>query len=99
MLVLLDMAEVSSFGRLRQRTPLGASCLEIAGLYGIRSYAPIFFLTVYFQRERGEALLPVIIMGRILRFMVKLEVQNDKAAEFLRTSIRGSFLFADDVLA
>jgi hypothetical protein len=44
---------------------------------GIRSCAPIFFLTVWFQRKRGEALLYVAIMGQVLRSMVKSDEEND----------------------
>jgi hypothetical protein len=41
---------------------MGASCLEIARLDMIRSCAPMFFLTVWFQRNCGEALSSVAIM-------------------------------------
>jgi hypothetical protein len=54
--VPIDLAEVSCFGRLHRHTPLGDSCLEIAGSGGIWSCAPIFSLTIWFQRERFEAL-------------------------------------------
>jgi hypothetical protein len=90
---------MSSSGRLRRRTPLGASCLEIAGSDGIRSGAPMFFLTVWFQRERDEALLSVAIMGHVLRSMVKLEAENDRTTKILRTSVQGSSLCGDVVLA
>jgi hypothetical protein len=40
---------------------------------GIRSCALMFFLTVWFHRERGEALLSVFIMGHVLRFMLMSE--------------------------
>jgi hypothetical protein len=40
---------------------------------GIRSCAPIFFLTVWFQRERAEALLSVSIMRHVLRSMLMSE--------------------------
>jgi hypothetical protein len=83
---------MSSSGRLRWQSPLGASCLEIAGSDGIRSGAPIFFLTVWFQRERDEALLSVAIMGYVLRSMVKLEAENDRTTKILRTSVQGSSL-------
>jgi hypothetical protein len=42
MSVSMDLARVLCSGRLRRRTPLGASCLEIAGSYEIRSGALIF---------------------------------------------------------
>jgi hypothetical protein len=35
--VPMDLSRVSCSGRLRQQSPLGASCLEIAGLNGIQS--------------------------------------------------------------
>jgi hypothetical protein len=41
--VLIDLAEVSSFGRLCPRTPLGDSCLKIAGCNGKWSRATMFF--------------------------------------------------------
>ena len=56
MRALVDLAGVVSSGMLRRLTPLGASCLEIA-VDGIRSGAHMFFLTVWFQSERCEALL------------------------------------------
>jgi hypothetical protein len=40
---------------------------------GIRSCAPMFLLTVWFQRERDEALLSVFIMEHILQSMLMLE--------------------------
>jgi hypothetical protein len=46
--------------------PKANSCLEIAGSGGIRSCAPMFSLTVWFQRERIEALLVVNIIGHVL---------------------------------
>jgi hypothetical protein len=64
---------MSSSGRLRWRTPLGEYCLEIAGSDGIRSCRPMFFLAIWFQRERCEALLSVAIMRHVLRSMVKSE--------------------------
>jgi hypothetical protein len=42
MSVSIYLAGVSCFGRLRQRTLLSASCLEIAGSDEIRSGAPMF---------------------------------------------------------
>jgi hypothetical protein len=40
--VPIDLAVVACSGRLRQRTPLGGSCLESAGSGGIWSCAPVF---------------------------------------------------------
>jgi hypothetical protein len=37
----------------------------------------MFFLAIWFQTERDEALLSVAIMGHVLRYMVKSEAQND----------------------
>jgi hypothetical protein len=93
---LIDLARVSSFRRLRHRTPLGTSGLEIAKSDGIWSSTPIFFLTVLFQRERDEALF---IMGLILRFMVKSEEEKDMEAGFLRTSDGGSSICGVEELA
>jgi hypothetical protein len=44
MLVPINLAKVLCYKRLRRRTPLGASCLEIAGSDGIRSCAPMFYI-------------------------------------------------------
>jgi hypothetical protein len=63
---------------------------------GIRSYAPIFFLTVWFQTERGEALLVISIMGLILQSMLMSEAKNDMEAKFPRTS-NGGFTLCGDV--
>jgi hypothetical protein len=41
--VSINRDGVSFFKMLRLRTPLGASCLEIVGSVGIRSYAPVAF--------------------------------------------------------
>jgi hypothetical protein len=46
----------------------------------------MFLLTVWFQRERCEALLSVTIMGHVIRSMLKSEAENDMEAEFVRTS-------------
>jgi hypothetical protein len=64
------LAEAFGFGR---RTPLSASWMEIAGLDEIPPYTAMVF-TVWFQREHGEALLYVAIMGHIL---VKSDEKND----------------------
>jgi hypothetical protein len=96
--VYIDFAEMLFSGRLCRRTRL-VTCLEIARSGGIRSCAPIFFLTVWFQRERGEALLSVATVGHVLRSMVKLEAENDMEAEFPMTSNRDSSLCDDEELA
>jgi hypothetical protein len=59
----------------------------------------MFFLTVWFERERDKALLSVAIMGHVLQSMVKLEAENDMEAEFLMTSNGGSSLCGDEELA
>ena len=59
---LIDLAGVVSSGMLRRLTPMGVSCPEIS-VDGIRSGAPIFFLAVWFQRERSEAPLSVTTKG------------------------------------
>jgi hypothetical protein len=58
-----------------------------------------FFLVVWFQRERDEALLSVAIMGHVLRSMVKPEAKNDVEAECPRTSNGGPSLCGDEELA
>jgi hypothetical protein len=59
----IDLVTVAYLGRLRRRTPLGDSCLEIAGSGGIWSCAFTLFLNVWFLRECIEVLLPVISWG------------------------------------
>jgi hypothetical protein len=59
----------------------------------------MFFLAVWFQRERGEALLSVAIMRHILRSMVKSKAENDMVAEFFRTGIEDFCLYGDEELA
>jgi hypothetical protein len=59
----------------------------------------MFFLAVWFQRERGEALLSVAIMRHILRSMVKSKAENDMVAEFFRTVIEDFCLYGDEELA
>jgi hypothetical protein len=59
----------------------------------------MIFLAVEFQRERGEALLSVAIMGHVLRSMVKSGAENDMEAEFLMTSNDGLSLCGDEELA
>jgi hypothetical protein len=66
MAALIDLVGVSSSGRLHWRTTLGVLCLEIARSDGIQSCAPMFFLTVWFQRERCEALLSVSIIEHVI---------------------------------
>jgi hypothetical protein len=66
MFFLLDLAKMSNSGRLRRQIPLGASCLDIAGSDGICSCIPMFFSTVWFIRERREALVSVATMGHYL---------------------------------
>jgi hypothetical protein len=63
-----------------------ATCLEIAGSGGIRPGAHMYFLTIWFQRERDEALLSVAIIGHVLWSMVKSDTGNGMEAEFLMTS-------------
>jgi hypothetical protein len=50
---------------------VGASCLDFAGSDGIWLCELMFFLTVWFQRERCEALLALTIMGHAFSPMVK----------------------------
>jgi hypothetical protein len=45
------LARVSCFGMLRHGTSVDLSCLEIVGSDGIRSYAPMFYVNVWFQKE------------------------------------------------
>jgi hypothetical protein len=82
MLVLLILARVSGSRRLRQRTFLGDSCLEIAGSDGIRSCAwctHVFSRPFGFTREQREALLSVAITRQ--RSMMKSEAENVMESE------------------
>jgi hypothetical protein len=63
--VHIDLAVVSSSGRLRRRTPLGASCVEIAKSDGNLVVRTHVFLAIWFQRDHYEALLCIAIMGYI----------------------------------
>ena len=60
--VSIDLAGSVGFRKAPPAKSIGRSCPEIAGSGGIRSDAPMFYLTVWFQRERFEALLAVNIM-------------------------------------
>jgi hypothetical protein len=42
----------------------------------------MFFLAVWFQQERGEALQDVAIMRHVFISMVKLAAKNDMEAKF-----------------
>jgi hypothetical protein len=66
MSVPIDLGGVSCSRRLHRQPPLGASCLKVAGLDG-RAH-PCFYLTIWFQRERHEALLFVTIMWHYFSF-------------------------------
>jgi hypothetical protein len=70
------------FRKAPSANSLGRSCLEIAGSNGIWSFTPIFFPTVWFRRERREALLSVAIM--IQCSMVKSEAENVMEAKIRR---------------
>jgi hypothetical protein len=52
----------------------------------------MFFLTIWFQRKRGEALLFIAIMGHDFCSMVKSEAENDIDPKFLMTTNVGSSL-------
>jgi hypothetical protein len=63
------------------------------------SCAPMFFQTVWFQRECGEALLSVATIEHVLRSMVKSDAENDMEIEFLLTSNSGLSLCGDEDLS
>jgi hypothetical protein len=95
----IDLVRVSSSKRLRWQTPLGDMPRDcwIGVVFG---YAhPYVFLSVWFQRKRDDALLPVAIMGHVLRAMVKSDMENDMKTEFLMTSSDGPCLRGDEELA
>jgi hypothetical protein len=66
MYVFIDLVELACFGRLCQRALLDTSCLETADLENSVVRTRVFSLTVWFQRERVEALLAVNIMEHVL---------------------------------
>jgi hypothetical protein len=99
MLALIDVARTSISRRLYRRTPLDYSCLEIAGLDGIRSCTPMFLLIVWFQRERCKALLPVAIMGHVLYSPWRSHRRRWYESQVLRTSNGGMSLGGDGELA
>jgi hypothetical protein len=82
--VSMDLTGVSSSGRLRRRTPVDASCLEVVGSDGIRSGAPVFLSDpVWFQRERCEAVMDVELWGLA---MVSLCGNEELASGFMTHS-------------
>jgi hypothetical protein len=60
--VSMDLAEMSCSGRLRRQTQLGTSAWRLLDRMGFGRVHPCCYLTVWFQRERCEALLEVTIM-------------------------------------
>jgi hypothetical protein len=60
--VSTDLAEVSCSGRLCRQTALGVSAWKLLDRLGFGQAHPCFYLDVWFQRERYEALLVVTIM-------------------------------------
>jgi hypothetical protein len=64
----MDLARVACSGRLRRRTPLGDHASRSLDWMGFGRAHPCFYLTVWFQRERCEALLTVSTMRRDFSF-------------------------------
>jgi hypothetical protein len=58
----MDLVGVTCSGRLRRRAPLGDHAWRLLDRMGFGRAHPYFYLTVWFQRERCEALLAVTIM-------------------------------------
>jgi hypothetical protein len=83
MLVPFALARVSSSRRLRWRTSLGASFLEIAGSAEIQPCAPMFFSGSLVSGRSSENLCYPLPSWDIFRFMVKLEAENVVEAESL----------------
>jgi hypothetical protein len=79
---LNDLAGVLSSRMLRRRTPLGDSCMEIAGSYGIRSWAPMIFWPFGFIGN--VTMLYYLLPSWDTSFTVYGEVRakNDMQAEF-----------------
>jgi hypothetical protein len=83
MLVLLDLAGVSSFGRLRRGASLDASWLEIVRLDGIRSCTSIFFSDGLASGGSGADLYYLLPSSDVSP-MIKLEAEN-----FMEARIQG----------
>jgi hypothetical protein len=70
---LIDLAGVSSFGRLHGQNLLGTPCLEIAGSDEIHSCAPMFFRPFGF---RGSVAKLCYLFPSWDSFMVHSEVKD-----------------------
>lgn len=66
--VPIDLAAVSCSGRLRRELPWAIHAGRLLDRVGFGRAHPCFSLTVWFQRERCEALLAVTIMGYAFSF-------------------------------
>ena len=64
----IDLAGWLCSGRLRRRTPLGVYVWRLLDRMVFGRAHPCFTLTVWFQRERFEALLAVNIMEHAFSF-------------------------------
>ena len=66
MRALVDLAEVTSSGRLRRQLHWAIHAWRLLDRVEFGRAHPCFTLAVWFQRERFEALLAVNIMGHVL---------------------------------
>jgi hypothetical protein len=64
----MDLAGVACSGRLRRQTPLGDHARRLLDRMRFGRAHPRFYLTVWFQRDRCEALLTVSTMRRDFSF-------------------------------
>jgi hypothetical protein len=82
MYALNYLTGVSSSEKLCWRTPLGTSCLEIAGLDGIDCVHPYFLDRLVLEGALRSSVVFCHHRAHLLRSMVKSEVENGMEAEF-----------------
>jgi hypothetical protein len=95
----MDLAGVACSGRLRRRTPLGDHAWRLLDQMGFGRADPCFYLTVWFQRERCEALLTVSTCDVISRSMVKSTSRECHGCRVLENCIGGLSLYTKEELA
>jgi hypothetical protein len=95
----MDLVGVTCSGRLHRRTPLGDHAWRLLDRMGFGRVHPCFYLTIWFQRERCEALLAVTIMRRDSRSMVKKSSGECHGCRVLKNCIGGLSLCGKEELA
>jgi hypothetical protein len=72
-LVLIDLARRSCSESTRQRTPLGDPCLEIVGLGGSQSCAPMFLSNNCFRGSASKLCWLLISWSMLTHFIILAE--------------------------